>query len=73
MCTPPAHQYDSQLIADRRVLRYLCPRCGRCVEDRPEGLVLLTPGDAAALHLGGPQDESAMGVMPPTAERLFRH
>jgi hypothetical protein len=42
-----------ELIADRRVTRYTCPTCQRCVEDGPEGVSVLYKGDQHASHRGG--------------------
>jgi hypothetical protein len=47
------HLMDTELIEDRATVRYSCPVCERCVEDGPEGLVVLHRGDAAASHRGG--------------------
>lgn len=51
------HLYEVTHIAELRTVRYTCRACGRCMEDRPEGLVLLDRGDAQATHSGGSLNE----------------
>ncbi len=47
------HLMQIELIADQQTVRHLCPTCGRCLEDRPDGLVVLVRGDTDAVHRGG--------------------
>lgn len=61
---PAIHTMDTELIEDRATMRYSCPVCQRCVEDSPEGLVVLHRGDAAASHRGGPLMEVQQEVEP---------
>jgi hypothetical protein len=65
------HRMDTELIAERRTVRYTCPTCQRCVEDGPDGLRVLHKGDLSVGHRGGSldieQDEPAAVVeTPPT-------
>lgn len=72
MDQPALHFMTTELIADRRTVRYSCPVCDRCVEDGPEGLTVLHRGDPQARHRGGSitmtqhevtQDPPAMPVL----------
>lgn len=63
---PAIHLMDTELIEDRATMRYSCPVCDRCVEDGPEGLVVLHRGDAAASHRGGTLAEVQQEVEPVT-------
>ncbi len=47
------HVMQAELDEEREVMRYSCAVCGRCLEDGPEGLQLLRPGDPNAVHRGG--------------------
>lgn len=47
------HFMTAELIVDRRTVRYTCPVCDRCLEDGPDGLILIHRGDQAARHRGG--------------------
>lgn len=47
------HLYEVTHIAEQRTVRYTCRACGRCMEDRPDALVLLHAGDTQAAHRGG--------------------
>lgn len=65
------HRWDIRVEHDTQVVRYVCPQCGRCMEDRPEGLVLLERGDPSARHGGGELSDvatelSASAPPPPT-------
>jgi hypothetical protein len=50
---PELHVMRAELIEERATMRYSCPLCDRCVEDGPDGLVVVHRGDAAASHRGG--------------------
>jgi hypothetical protein len=47
------HLMVTELITDRQTVRYSCPTCQRCVEDGPEGFMVLHRGDQNARHRGG--------------------
>lgn len=53
MDTTAVHTMKTELITERQTMRYTCPVCQRCMEDRPEGLVLLNKGDQHARHVAG--------------------
>ena len=68
------HLYEVTHIAELRTARYTCRACGRCMEDRPDALVLLHAGDAQAAHSGGSLNDVAMeleqdAVPPPPMVR----
>ena len=64
------HPWLVELMADRQTVRYHCPLCGRCMEDRPEGLVLIDRGDETARHGGGSLSDSSCEVDPIVAPPL---
>lgn len=47
------HVLTAELIEDRQTMRYSCPTCHRCLEDGPEGLIMIHRGDPSAAHRGG--------------------
>ena len=47
------HIMSTVLLEDRKTMRYTCPLCNRCLEDRPEGLTLVRRGDPTARHEAG--------------------
>ncbi len=53
MAVREVHLMQTELIADQRIVRHFCPTCGRCMEDRPDGLFVLVRGDPDAVHRGG--------------------
>lgn len=65
------HLYEVTRIAEQRTVRYLCRTCGRCMEDRPEGLVLVHRGDTTVTHGGGTLKDTTLELdqdaSPPSA------
>lgn len=53
MSRTEVHTMDTELITDRRTMRYSCPVCHRCVEDGPEGITVVHQGDLSVPHRGG--------------------
>ena len=47
------HVMNAELIQERQTMRYTCPTCQRCMEDGPEGIQLIHPGDRTASHRAG--------------------
>jgi hypothetical protein len=47
------HVMTVELIADRQTVRYSCPICHRCLEDGPDGIIIIHKGDQEARHRGG--------------------
>lgn len=47
------HVMNAELSRDRRTMRYTCPRCQRCMEDGPDGITVVFPGDRHAVHRAG--------------------
>jgi hypothetical protein len=50
---PETHDMQVEFISELRTMRYSCRICGRCLEDRPDGLVMIERGDSTARHRAG--------------------
>ncbi len=70
MNIPEVHLWTIELVADQGLVRYSCRSCGRCMEDGPDGLRLLTRGDTEVVHHGGSLSEPVVELQqhepPPT-------